>query len=157
MSWNQLDEFYNRTVSLFSRQFNVVKFILAMIILLSVSNTLTMTVLERTNEIGTLMAIGLRKSKILRIFIAEGFVLGLSGGAIGLIIGLALASIISQIGIPMPPPPGMQRGFIGEIRVTLTLAFNSFAFASVSAIAASIYPAWKASRLPIVDALRHSR
>jgi len=157
VSWKELDEFYNRTVSLFSRQLNVVKFILAIIILLSVSNTLTMTVLERTNEIGTLMAIGLRKNKILRIFIAEGFVLGLSGGAIGLIIGLVLAWIISSIGIPMPPPPGMQRGFIGEIRVTVMLAINSFTFAAVSAVTASIYPAWKASRLAIVDALRHSR
>jgi len=51
----------------------------------------------------------------------------------------------------------MQRGFIGEIRVTVMLAINSFSFAAVSAVTASIYPAWKASRLPIVDALRHSR
>jgi putative ABC transport system permease protein len=157
VSWKELDEFYNRTVTLFSRQLNVVRIILAVIIVLSVSNTLTMTVLERTNEIGTLMAIGLKKRKILRIFIAEGFVLGLSGGVIGVIIGLVLAWIISSIGIPMPPPPGMQRGFIGEIRVTSTLAINSFAFAAISAAAASIYPAWKASRLLIVDALRHSR
>jgi putative ABC transport system permease protein len=157
VGWKELDEFYNRTVSLFSRQLNVVRIILAVIIVLSVSNTLTMTVLERTNEIGTLMAIGLKKRKILRIFIAEGFVLGLSGGVIGLIIGLVLAWIISSVGIPMPPPPGMQRGFVGEIRVTLMLVINSFAFAAVSAAAASIYPAWKASRLGIVDALRQNR
>jgi putative ABC transport system permease protein len=157
VSWKELDDFYNRTVSLFSRQLNVVRIILAIIIVLSVSNTLTMTVLERTNEIGTLMAIGFRKAKILRIFLVEGFLLGLSGGAIGLVVGLVLAWIISSVGIPMPPPPGMQRGFIGEIRITAILAFNSFAFAALSAVAASIYPAWKASRLTIVDALRHSR
>jgi putative ABC transport system permease protein len=156
-SWKELDEFYNRTVSLFSRQLDVVRIILGIIIVLSVSNTLTMTVLERTNEVGTLMALGLKKLKILRIFITEGLVLGLSGGAIGLLIGCLLAWAISSIGIPMPPPPGMQRGFIGEIRVTAMIALNSFAFAALSAVFASIYPAWKASRIPIVDALRHSR
>ena len=156
-SWKELDEFYNRTVSLFSRQLNVVRIILGIIIVLSVSNTLTMTVLERTNEVGTLMALGLKKLKILRIFLTEGLVLGLSGGAIGLLIGCLLAWAISSLGIPMPPPPGMQRGFIGEIRVTAMIALNSFAFAVLSAVFASIYPAWKASRIPIVDALRHSR
>jgi putative ABC transport system permease protein len=51
----------------------------------------------------------------------------------------------------------MGHGFIGEIRVTPPLALEAFALAVATTLAASIYPAWRASRLAIVDAIRHSR
>ena len=63
---------------------------------------------------------------------------------------------ISALGIPMPPAPGMDQGFDAEIRVTARLAFGGFLLAVVSAVLASLYPAWKASRLQIVDALRRA-
>lgn len=155
--WYELADFYNKTVSLFSKQVGVVKLIIAIIIVLSISNTLTMSVLERVSEIGTSLALGSTRRQILRQFLGEGLALGVMGGAIGLVVGIALALLISKIGIPMPPPPGMARGFTGEIRVTLPLAFDAWLLAVVTTLAASIYPAWRASRLEIVDALRHAR
>jgi len=57
----------------------------------------------------------------------------------------------------MPPPPGMAKGFTGQILVTPRLTIESLALAVVTALAASVYPAWKASRMAVVDALRHNR
>ncbi|HKK14188.1 MAG TPA: FtsX-like permease family protein [Gammaproteobacteria bacterium] len=155
--WYQLADFYNKTHALFSRQMRVVWVIIAAIIVLSISNTMVRSVLERTGEIGTLMALGTRRSRILVQFLSEGLLLGLVGGLLGVGLGLALAHIISAVGIPMPPAPGMARGFTGHIRVTGALVGGAFAMAAVTTLVASLYPAWKASRVPVVDALRHNR
>jgi putative ABC transport system permease protein len=155
--WYELADFYNKTIGLFSKQVNVMKLIIALIIVLSISNTQTMSVLERTSEIGTSMALGVTRAQTLRRFLLESLVIGLVGGLIGLALGMLLAKLISVVGIPMPPPPGMGRGFTGQIRVTWGLAGDALALALVTTLLAGIYPAWKASRMAIVDALRHAR
>ncbi|WP_374691184.1 ABC transporter permease [Accumulibacter sp.] len=155
--WYALADFYNKTVALFKKQVGVMKLIIAVIIVLSISNTLTMGIMERTGEIGTVMALGFRRRSILRVFVNEAAILGLIGGVTGLAVGLLLAQGISHVGIPMPPPPGMARGFTGEIRVTFALAADAVALALVTTLLASLYPAWKASRMEIVNALRHNR
>lgn len=155
--WTTLADFYNKTVTLFSRQVSFVRLIIAVIIVLSITNTMMMSVMERTGEIGTSMALGTRRRRVLRLFLAEGALLGAIGGITGLAIGYGAALAISAVGIPMPPPPGMARGFTGEILVTAALALDALALAVLTALAASVYPAWKASRLVIVDALRHNR
>jgi putative ABC transport system permease protein len=156
-SWEELADFYNKTVALYSRQMNVLKLIIALIIVLGIANTMTMNVLERTGEIGTLMALGNRRKQIMRLFVTEGLILGLIGGVSGSLIGYILAEAISYVGIPMPPAPGMSTGFTGQIRVTPGLALQAFAIAVITSLLASLYPAFKASRLNIVDALRHNR
>ena len=155
--WYELADFYNKTVTLFSRQVGVLKLIIAAIIVLSISNTLTVSVLERTSEIGTMMALGAKRRTILRRFVAEGLVLGVVGGALGVAVGVALAMAVSAVGVPRPAPPGMARGFIGEVRLSCGLAFDAVVLAAVTTLVASFYPAWKASRMVIVDALRHAR
>jgi len=156
-SWNELADFYNKTVTLFSRQMTVVQLIVALIIILSIANTMTMSVIERTGEIGTLMALGNKNKQIMRLFVTEGLILGVFGGITGVMVGYALARAISYLGIPMPPAPGMTTGFTGQIRVTLWLASQALIIAIITSLLASLYPAWKASRLNIVDALRHNR
>jgi putative ABC transport system permease protein len=155
--WTALADFYNKTVALFSRQMNVVKLIIALIIVFSISNTLSMSVLERTGEIGTLMALGNRRRRIIKLFVTEGLLLGVVGGSAGILIGLLVAQLISVVGIPMPPPPGMNRGFTGAILITVPLLTQAWLMAVVTAVLASLHPAWKASRLVIVEALRHNR
>lgn len=155
--WYELADFYNKTVALFSRQVSVVKVIVAIIIVLSIANVMTMSVMERTGEIGTALALGVPRARILAQVVLEGLVLGACGGGVGLVVGVTLAKIISMVGIPLPPPPGMARGFSGEILVTFGIAFEALVLAAVTALAASAYPAWKASRMVIVDALRHNR
>lgn len=155
--WYALADFYNKTATLFARQAAVVNAIIAIIIVLSISNTLTMSVLERVGEVGTAMALGVRRAQILRQFILEGVLLGAIGGLAGIALGVAAAYAISAIGIPMPPPPGMGRGYVAEIMVTPRLALEAFGLALGTTLAASLYPAWKAARFPIVDALRFNR
>ena len=155
--WHALADFYKKTVALFSKQVWVVTVIIGIIIVLSISNTLMMSVLERTGEIGTSMALGVTRATIMRRFVMEGVVLGILGGAIGAMVGIILAYAISAVGIPMPPPPGMSRGYLGEILITWPLVFNAMSLAVLTTLAASLYPAWKASRLAVVDALRHNR
>jgi putative ABC transport system permease protein len=156
-SWFDLSDFYRKAVLLLSRQINVVALLIGVIIVLGISNTLTMNVLERTGEIGTLMAIGTPRRDILRLFVLEGLLLGVIGGVGGLAIGYALAQAVSYVGIPMPPPPGRSEGYSAGIILTVPLALLGLALAVGSTMLASFYPALKASRLPIVDALRHNR
>jgi len=155
--WHELADFYRKTVALFSKQVQVVAIIIAAIIVLGISNTMMMCVMERTAEIGTALALGTRRRRILGLFLAEGTLIGLIGGVLGVALGWTLAALISAVGIPMPPPPGMEQGFIGQIRITWGLAAEAFTLAVATTLLASVYPAWKASRLAIVDALRHSR
>ena len=155
--WSALADFYNKTVVLFSKQVSVVKFIIGLIIVLTISNTQMMSVLERTTEIGTSLAIGLRRNTVMRLFVAEGVLIGVAGGVLGVILGYAFAYVISAIGIPMAPPPGMARGCLGQILVVPQLAIDALVLALVTTFLASVMPAWKASRMTIVDALRHNQ
>nr|AEQ20451.1 LolE permease component of an ABC-transporter system [uncultured bacterium CSL132] len=155
--WYDLADFYNKVVALLSTQIGVVQLIIAVIIVLSISNTMMMNVLERTAEIGTCLAIGRTRRQILRQFVYEGMTIGLIGGSLGLFLGWLLATLISWVGIPMPPPPGMSQGYNGEILFTRQLALFGFVLAVGTSLLASFYPAWKASRMGIVDALRHNR
>lgn len=155
--WYQLADFYNKTTVLLSKQVLAIKIIIAIIILLSISNTMSISVMERTGEIGTAMALGIKQTKILYMFLTEGILLGCIGGILGVMIGYLLANIISSVGIPMPPPPGMARGYIGEILVTQSMVLEAISLAIGTTLIASVYPAWKASKLQIVDALRHNR
>jgi len=155
--WTRLADFYNKTVELFSRQIGVVKLIIALIIVLSISNTMTMNVMERTVEIGTAMALGIKRKRILALFLLEGLLVGMLGGAIGIVVGYLLAMLASTIGIPMPPAPGMTEGFDAAIIVTPRIILEAAALSVMTTLLASIYPSWRASRLEIVDALRHNR
>lgn len=152
--WTELADFYNKTVVLFTKQVDVVKLIIGIIIILTISNTQTMSVLERTTEIGTSLAIGLRRSEIMNMFMLEGGLIGIGGGIIGIALGYGLGAVISAIGIPMPPPPGMARGYTGEILINFQLTLDGFVLALLTALIASLLPAWRASRMNVVDALR---
>jgi len=153
--WYELADFYNKTVELYGRQFLVLKFIIAIIVILSIFNTINMSIWERTREIGTIMALGSRRREVLKLFLLEGLVLGILGGLIGIAAGTVLAYLISLVGIPMPPPPGATVGWTAHIKIVPQLLIASFSIALISSLVSSFYPAFKASRLIIADALRH--
>jgi putative ABC transport system permease protein len=155
--WYELADFYIKTRDLLSRQMGVMFGVIGVIIVLTISNSMMMNVMERTAEIGTSMALGTRRTGVLMQFLGEGALLGLVGGIGGALAGVALAHLISLIGIPMPPPPGQEREFTAEMIVTASLVAQAVLLAVTTALAAAAYPAWKASRVPIVDALRAGR
>jgi len=153
--WYEMADFYNKTVELYGRQFLVLELIIAIIVILSIFNTINMSIWERTREVGTIMALGAKRREVLKLFLLEGLVLGILGGLIGITAGAAFAQLISFIGIPMPPPPGATVGWTAHIKVVPQLLISSFLIALISSLVSSFYPAFKASRLIIADALRH--
>lgn len=153
--WYEMADFYNKTVELYGRQFFVLKLIIAIIVVLSIFNTINMSVWERAREIGTIMVLGSKRYEVLKLFLLEGLILGILGGLLGIIVGTGLAYVISFIGIPMPPPPGANINWVAHIRVVPKLLFSSFLIALISSLLSSFYPAFRASRLVIADALRH--
>jgi putative ABC transport system permease protein len=71
------------------------------------------------------------------------------------VLACVATAVISWVGIPMPPPPGMSEGFIGRVLLTPVSTLEAALLALLTATAAAVYPAWRAGRIPIVDALRH--
>lgn len=157
VEWIDLADMYVKTRDLFEKQVLILQLIISFIIVLSIGNTLHMAVLERTGEIGTAMALGVRRGGVLRQFLMEGLILGCIGGLIGVVLAWGLSYVVSTIGIPMPPPPGMLEGFDAEVTMTPGLLLDGFLTALITTLVASAIPAWKASRMNIVDALRHQR
>src|SRR5262245_49918858 len=154
-TWEDLALRYHQVRNLFQNIFQVVTIIVSVIAVLGVANTMTMAVFERTREVGTIMAIGTKRRGVVALFLTEGFLLGVLGGLLGLAVGLGLAKLISIHGIPMAPPPGSTRGFIASIWVIPQVLGLAFTLSLLTALLSSFYPAFRASRLNVVEALRH--
>ena len=156
-TWDQLAEFYARAVDLFRQQLGVVRFIVIAIILLGISNTMMMSVMERTGEIGTSMALGIKRRALLGQFVLEGGLIGLIGGLGGLLLAFLIGAGIDVMHIEMPPPPGLTRGYIAHVLMTPGIVMEAMLVAILTTTLASLYPAWKASRMVIVDAIRQNK
>jgi len=107
----------------------------------TIANTMTVSVMERTKEIGTLKAIGATNRDVLLLFISESMVTGIVGGGLGAGLGFVLSMVIGQV-INLAPEPSINLGLM----VT--------GFAMVTCVVSGIYPAWRASNLNPVEALR---
>lgn len=154
--WHELADFYQKTEALYRRQFGALQSIILVMLVLSVASTINMVMHERTGEFGTLLALGLRQRRIFKLVLLENVLLGLLGSLLGMILGAALATMISRIGIAMPPPPGSNIGYTATIHlVPWTLVIAGLTGVAASLLAA-VLPARRASRLVIVEALRHN-
>jgi len=154
-SWEEISDFYTKTVELFNRLFFILKLVIIIIVILSIFNTMNMAVLERISEIGTIMALGTKRKGVLDLFMYEGLALGIIGGALGIGFGVLITYSISVIGIPMPPPPGATMFWISEPKIVPGMIYFVFFLSIATALVSSLFPAYKASRLEIADALRH--
>ena len=156
LTWMELNELYEAVVALYERQFGVLQLIILFLVLLSVTNSVNMSAFERVGEFGTMMALGNRGGMIFRLLVVENFLLGICGGLIGVAMGILLAFSVSAIGISMPPPPNANIGYTAYIRIVPSVVLIAF-FVGVSAtILASLLPAWRVGRIPVVDALRRN-
>lgn len=155
-SWQELADFYNKTVALYKRQFGALQVIILVMLVLSVASTVNMVVYERTGEFGTLLALGLKQRQIFQLVVLENTLLGLVGGALGVVVGLALAATLSAIGLPMPPPPGSNAAYTASIRIVPWILGMAALTGAMAATLAALLPGRRASRLAVVDALRHN-
>jgi putative ABC transport system permease protein len=153
-SWRDLALFHNQTRSLFERELDVIKVIVATIVVLGIANTIGMSILERRVELATLRAIGIRRVAIGSLLMLEAALLGLIGAALGVGLGATIAAIVTAIGIPFPSPPGSTRPFLGGVDFVPEIAAFAFAISVGSTLLAAILPAWRATRGSIAAALR---
>jgi putative ABC transport system permease protein len=153
--WRELSDFYSKTIELYDRQFGVMRLIILCMVLLSVANSVNMTLFERTREFGTVLAIGSRPSTVFRQIVGESIFIGACGALLGAIVGILGALVISYIGIPMPPPPNADIGYTAYIRINAFEIAIAALIGWTATILASIVPARRASRIEITEALRH--
>lgn len=155
-AWHELADFYQKSVDLYNRYFSVLNFIILGLVLLSVANTVTMTLFERTGEFGTLKALGGKNRGIFGLIQCEMVLLGLFGSGLGVIVGVLIAVTISAIGIEMPPMPNTNSSYTARIDLSALEILKAFAIGFVATVGASLLPARRASRIPVVEALRYN-
>ncbi len=111
-----------------------------------VTNTMVMSVMERTREIGTLRALGWCKARVLWMVLSESLVLSGLAGGIGLLIGFGLTLVLQSV---------PDFGAFLTAAYTLQLVGQSLAIALSLGLVGGLYPAWQAARLQPVEALRY--
>lgn len=141
---------FKRTVAEPMKPFKAVIFGVALISLivggLSIINTMTMSVSERIREIGIRKAIGASDAAIVKQFVAEAAVIGFLGGIIGLFLGWLLTIVLNKAG---------AESNMAIFLLTPRLAIGSVAFSLALGVVSGLYPAWYASKLNPVKALRY--
>ena len=153
--WHQMATFYHKVVDLYDGFFLFINIVIIAIVLLSITNTMIVTVMERTFEIGTTRALGVHRSNIVFQFVTEGALLALLSGLAGIALGAGVSSYITSLDIMMSPPPGSSQGFpLSIMQVPQTWIVSIIAVVLVAVIATFV-PAYRAAKQNIVDALRH--
>jgi putative ABC transport system permease protein len=153
-TWDWLNDFYWKAVALYDRQFGVLRLIVLLMVILAVVGAINVAVLERAGEFGTMRALGNTAWDVIRLVVMEGLLMGMLGALLGVAIGCGLAWIVSAVGIPMPPPPNSNLDYTARIPVVPSVVGAAFLVGLFATVAASMLPALRVSRLPVVEALR---
>jgi len=132
---------------------------------IGITNTMFVSIMERTREIGIMKAIGYGARDILKLFLSEASINGVIGGFLGTIAGTVLSFLLSGglsgmgMGMGQPRAAGGPSGATTSTGFTPLISPQLMAFSLLFPIGISIlaglYPAWRASRLNIVTALKH--
>ncbi len=153
-TWDQLRPNVADLVRVQRMVLGAIGVVFLVIAVIGVVNTMLMSVMERTREIGTMMAVGVRRSRITLLFLAEGLALSLIGGGVGALLALALVSAVASAGGLQVTPPGGTSLFALIPVVPLWLYAPTLALTLLGTLLAAAGPAWRASRLRPVEALR---
>ncbi len=154
--WYVLSDFYANTKLMYERQFGLLQWIALVLVVMSVLNSLNMTVFERTAEFGTMRVLGNRGSEVVKLIVIEAVLLGISGAVIGIALAEIAALLISSVGIPMPPPPNMESGYTARIALTAGALAKASLIGVSSALLASVVPALRFLRKPLPETLRRA-
>ncbi|ENM5750550.1 ABC transporter permease [Vibrio mimicus] len=153
--WQQLAVFYTRVKDLYDRLFGVMGTVMAMVVFVALFNTLTMSVSERTREIGTLSALGAYPNDILAGFVREATLLALCGTLLGTLLNLLTIAVVRVADIQMPPPPGRTEGYPLDLYFSFTLVGLCAVGTVVICVLAAWFSARKGVNKPITEALAY--
>lgn len=152
-TWQDLQPFWRDSIAYMQLGVALAALILAIVVMTGVVNTMLMTTFERTREIGTLMAMGMRRRQIVLLFVTEAAVLGGLGGLVGATAGKGLVAIVARIGIPMTMLDGTGNAAVRPV-LGWPFALLTVAGAIACALLAALIPATRASKLDPASALR---
>lgn len=157
LDFDTLNPIYRQTNEFMGSMFGFIALLIGVIVLFTIGNTMSTAVVERTTEIGTLRAMGLRRAGIRRLFVCEALLLGLAGSALGVLCALVIAYAINHSGWSWTPP-GYSYAYLILVRVgqDLPLLVGSVLGMLSVTLLSAWWPARRAAKLVIVDALRHA-
>lgn len=150
--WQQMAPFYTKVKKMFNVIFLVTFLIVFLIVVMSVLNTVGMAVLERTREIGTLRALGLRRAGIVKLFAIESMLLGALGSLFGMLLMLLLLYLVHLLQ-PTWVPPQIAREVPLRIYLVAPYWLASVSLLLALSLAAAVFPARAAARKEITEAL----
>ncbi|MBI5721330.1 MAG: ABC transporter permease [Burkholderiales bacterium] len=156
LEFGTLYPMYGQSIAFMDSVFGFISVLIGVIVLFTIGNTMSTAVVERTVEIGTLRAIGLRRAGIRGMFVAEGVLLGLAGALLGVSCALVVGYAINHSGMAYTPP-GYVYAYLIKVRILEDMPLLTGSMIGLVAVAvfSAWWPATRASKLPIVDALRH--
>jgi putative ABC transport system permease protein len=153
-TWNELSLFYSKVKGMFDMIFMFLFSIVFIIVVMSTVNTMGMAVLERTREIGTLRALGLKRRGVSFLFAIEGSLLGLIGSILGVVLNVGVWAVIRAVE-PTYIPPGVSTPVPLIVNLVPQTMVGLMIFLILLSLTAAILPARRAARQNVVDALGH--
>ncbi len=154
-TWEELSPYYRQANSAYQLVLGVARLIVLIVALFSISGTLSLSVMERLREIGTLRAFGTRRPRVLFMLLFEGLVLGLGGAVVGCVAGALVSALINVLGgITMPPQPGTSSALRILFTPEISKFFANAGWVLAAAVAGALFPGMLASRRKIAELLR---
>jgi putative ABC transport system permease protein len=154
-TWAEVLPFIAQLLAQQERVFGVMTLVFLMTVLLGIVNVMLMNVLERVREIGTMLAVGMRRRQVVALFLLEGGVLGFVGGLLGALLGWAVTVWLGHRGILLPAPGASVDSVIRPF-VAIVYLVRAVGMATVGAALAALWPAFRAAQLRPVEALAHT-
>lgn len=155
-AWHERAFFYTSVRDLYNRIFGVMGVVILAMVGFAIFNTASMSVIERTREIGALAAMGTRRGEVLRLFLMEAGLIGLLGSLVGLVLSGLLSVGLMVFEVQMPPPPGQTEGYPLQVYWSAEMAVVSSMIVVVLAVLASGIATLRGIRKPIVEALNYA-
>lgn len=155
-TWEEQAVFYRAVRDLYNRIFGALGLIIGVIVVFVVTNAMSMAIIERTREIGTLRALGTLPSQLLHTLSLEGMLLGGVGALAGAVISLGVSVFLLIVPVEMPPPPGRSVGYPLNITIDPMMYLITIVAMVALTMATSAWVARKTVNMPVVDALAHT-
>ncbi len=113
-------------------------------------NTLTVSLLERTREVGVMKTLGTVDTDIFRLFMAESVLIGVTGGVVGVVVGVVLGNLVNVVSMFWRADKGLNL-----FKTPVLFAFGVMLLAIIVGLITGLYPSMRAKKVSALNALRY--